>query len=578
MPEPVPASPPLLRLDLTEPQRHLVGVNLRFTPSTDRLRLRLPAWTPGSYLIRDYVRNLEGLEAWQGDQCLALGGSAPEGWSLKLNRMDPVEIRYRILATELTVRTCHLTGDHGFFALAGVALQLEAERWNQHRIELRLPPGWEAFIPLPRDERGRWVADNFDQLIDTPVEVGPHPCHTFSVAGVPHRWVSWGGDLPRMDGAWLEDVERVCLTCCRLMGEQAPAACQYLFILHLTEKGFGGLEHDFGTVLQFGRRAWAEPDGRRRLLQLVAHEYLHQWNVRRLRPAELTPIDYDRPMVVPSLWFAEGVTSYADQLIPFAAGIVSEASVLEDLGKDLSRFLLTPGRRVQSLRQSSQEAWVKLYRKDAYSADNQISYYLKGAVLAMVLDLHLRRHNACLSLVLQDLWASHGRWGKGYLEVDLLAAFQRHSPDLSTLLPVWLNSTDDPPIHSYLADVGLRLVPESCRNPSMGWQIEEDASGDVLLKRVERDGPAQRAGLQVGDELLAFDAQRIRSPQDLDPPRGDRIPVPEAHDVLFCRDGIVRHASIQPDPPTIQAWRLEIDPAAGDRHRELRRRWLSLQP
>jgi predicted metalloprotease with PDZ domain len=179
-----------------------------------------------------------------------------------------------------------------------------------------------------------------------------------------------------------------------MMGESAPAASHYLFILHLTEKGYGGLEHDFSSVLQFGRSQLAEPDGRRRLLQLVAHEYLHQWNVRRLRPAELTPIDYDRPMVVPSLWFAEGITSYVDQLIPFAAGIGSEATVLEDLGKDLSRYLLTPGRRVQSLRQSSQEAWVKLYRQDAYSADNQISYYLKGAVVAMVLDLHLRRQNS----------------------------------------------------------------------------------------------------------------------------------------------------------------------------------------
>ena len=578
MSEPLPASPPLLRLDLTEPHRHLVEARFTFTPKIPHPKLRLPAWTPGSYLIRDYVRHLEGLQAWQGNQHLSLFGDASEGWSLQLTCLDPVEVCYRIMATELTVRTSHLNGDHGFLALAGVALRIESERWSPHHLELCLPPEWRAFVALPQDDRGRWLASSFDQLIDTPLEVGPHPCHGFTVAGVPHRWVSWGGDLAAMDGGWLEDVERVCLACCRLMGESAPAASHYLFILHLTEKGYGGLEHDFSSVLQFGRRQLAEPDGRRRLLQLVAHEYLHQWNVRRLRPAELTPIDYDRPMVVPSLWFAEGITSYVDQLIPFAAGIDNETTVLEDLGKDLNRYLLTPGRRIQSLRQSSQEAWVKLYRPDAYSADNQISYYLKGAVVAMVLDLHLRRHNSHLGLVLQDLWASHGRWGKGYLESDLIQAFQGHSADLSTLLPHWLNSTDDPPIDSYLDDVGVRLVSESCRTPHMGWTTEADGKGALRLKRVERDGPAERAGLQVGDELLAIEGQRLLHPQDLDPiwAAGDLFS--PSLTILFCRDGMVRHAVVCPSPPAIKVWRLEIDPACGEGKRERRLRWLRLEP
>ena len=271
-----------------------------------------------------------------------------------MSSLEPIEISYTLLAAELTVRTCHLNGEHGFLALAAVALELEGERWSCHRLQLNLPPSWKAFVPLAEDPGGGWLAQNFDQLVDTPIEVGPHRCHYFSVAGVPHRWVSWGRDLQGADlldsdPQLLSDLEKVCLACCRLMGVERPAADHYLFVLHLTEGGYGGLEHDCSTVLQFGRLALAKPGGRRKLLQLAAHEYLHQWNVRRLRPAELTPYRYDQAVVVPSLWFAEGITSYVDQLLPLSAGCCTEAEVIEDLGADLSRYLLSPGRRIGSV-------------------------------------------------------------------------------------------------------------------------------------------------------------------------------------------------------------------------------------
>lgn len=578
MPDPQAVSAPLLQLDLTEPYRHLVRASLRFTPRPGRVAFRLPSWTPGSYLIRDYVRTLEGLEAWQGEQRLEIHGAAPQGWWLLPSSGEPVTLCYRILATELTVRTCHLNAEHGFLALAGVALRLEAERWSPHLLELCLPPGWQPFLPLPETEQGQWIASTYDQLIDTPVEVGPHPSHGFAVAGVPHQWVTWGEDLPASDSTWLADVTQVCLACCRLIGVSAPPASSYLFVLHLLAEGYGGLEHHNSCVLQYGRGTLARPAGRRKLLQLVAHEYLHQWNVRRLRPAELTPIDYDQPIVVPSLWFAEGITSYFDQLLPMAAGLCSEAELLEDLGADLSRYRLTPGRYVQSLRQSSQEAWVKLYRQDAYSADNQISYYLKGAVLALVLDLHLRREDACLALVMQDLWQSHGRWERGYQEADLVHAFASHASDLSTKLPQWLNSTDDPSVDDYLADVGLRLVPQHSRTRRPGWRVEPLAGGGLRLGRVERHGPAESAGLQVGDELLALDRQRLLKPEDLDLLLAAAVPGLPSHDLLFCRDAQVRQVVLQPDLPGIESWRLEIDPDAPPPTQQRRRRWLAVMP
>jgi len=572
------AAGPIVQLDLREPHRHLVRVTLHVTPHCLQLELRLPAWTPGSYLIRDYVRNLEALEVHQEDRPVAVTRRSEACWQLNLTSLAPLVVGYRLQATELSVRTCHLSADHGFLALAGVVLQISGERWNPHRLELRLPEGWQAFVPLPSDGGNGWTASDFDQLIDSPVEAGPHPCHPFSVAGVPHRWVTWGADLPALDPLWLADVERVALACCRLMGEPAPASPDYLFVLHLLAEGYGGLEHDHGSVLQFGRRALAAPGGRRKLLQLVAHEYLHQWNVRRLRPFELTPIDYDRVTIVPGLWFAEGVTSYLDLLLPLTAGLGTEAELLEDLGADLSRYLLTPGRRVQGLRQSAEEAWVKLYRQDASSADSQISYYLKGAVVALVLDLHLRRQGSCLATVLQSLWRSHGAWGRGYRNDDLIAAFADQAPDLAELLPNWLESTKDPDLAGYLADVGLALVPKPATELFLGWQLEEAADRPMQLKRVHRDGPAERARLQPGDELLALDGLRLRRPEDFTMAVG-ATPAAAELELLYCRDGRVRRTELKPEPPGVASWQLVIDPLlVSDQTGLNRQRWLSLQP
>ena len=577
---------PLLQLDLRDANQHLVGVCVSHTPVHPTLRLSLPAWTPGSYLIRDYVRQLEGLRVSQQGIPLELRRTSPSSWQVELQNLEPLEIHYQVVATELSVRTCHLTADHGFLALAAVAVQIEGERWHPHGLQLQLPEGWKPFVPLPEmgigsKEADGWIAADFDQLIDTPIEVGPHGAHSFSVAGVPHRWVTWGQtlagqDFITADPHWLTDVERVCQACCALMGVNQPAADQYLFVLHLSENGYGGLEHDSSTVLHYGRKALAKADGRRKLLQLVAHEYLHQWNVRRLRPAELTPYCYGDPVVTPTLWFAEGITSYVDQLLPFAAGVTTAESVLEDLGADLSRYLLSPGRAVQSLLESSQEAWVKLYKVDAYSSNSQISYYLKGAVVALVVDLILRRHGASLTQVLHNLWQSHGRWGKGYHESDLVEAFAEFHAPLSTLLPQWLRSKQDPPLPELLADVGLELTPETETHLDLGAGVELKG-GQLWVQRVNRHGPASQAGLMVGDELVALDAERLRHPEDLDAllnlKRSGQL-----CQLLVARDGLIRSLTITPATPSIKAWTLGLVADQTEQTTAQRNRWLSLQP
>ncbi|MFM7651948.1 MAG: M61 family metallopeptidase [Vulcanococcus sp.] len=572
----------MIRIQLTipEPGNHLVSVEMRLQPRLARLCLQLPGWTPGSYLIRDYVRNLEGLQVCQGDQPVAVDQLGPAWWRLQVDPTGPeLVIRYRVIATELSVRTPHLDDQHGFLPLAAVVLEVEGERWTPHQLRLALPADWRAFIPLPGDPRSGVTARDLDHLFDSPLEIGPHRALPFSVAGVPHQWVTWAGQpeqaqwLLDRHPTLLADVEQVCLACCRLMGVDRPASDAYLVILHLLDEAYGGLEHDDAMVLVYGRRTLEKPDGYRRFLQLIAHEYLHQWNVRRLRPAELTPIDYHQPVSVPTLWFAEGITSYVDQLLPLVAGLSTPEELLEDLGAELSRYRLTPGRAVQSLRSSSQEAWVKLYKADAYAGDSQISYYLKGAVLALCLDLHLRAAGSCLAQVLQELWLSHGRWGRGYSEADLIAAFTGQAADLATLLPAWLESVDDPDLDGYLRTIGLRLEPVEATIPWTGLTVAAEG-GRLLAQRVRRGSPAEQAGLMVGDELIAIDGQRLADANNL----AAALQAGQLQELLTARRRQLRALTLCSQAPQPERYQLVIDPAASADAVERRLAWLALVP
>jgi predicted metalloprotease with PDZ domain len=336
------------------------------------------------------------------------------------------------------------------------------------------------------------------------------------------------------------------------MGEPRPASSDYLFVLHLLDEGYGGLEHDDSTVLVYGRRNLETSSGYRKLLQLVAHEYFHQWNVRRLTPRELRPVDYNRASVIPTLWFAEGVTSYFDQLLPLTAGLSTPQDYFSDLGEDLSRYLLTPGRQVQTLRESSEEAWVKLYKADAYSASSQVSYYLKGAVVALCLDLELRRHQSTLSAVVQQLWRSHGRHGRGYGESDLLEAFEGQVTGLAGRLEQWLTDVDDPDCSGYLLDVGLALEPEMSSDPWTGMTTGLK-DGRLVVQRVLRHSPAERAGLMVGDELIGLAGQRLAKPEDV--PTHLRAGV--AQPLLMARRSSLRELQLCSDPPQPKRYKLE---------------------
>jgi len=559
---------PSFTLDLSQPRSHRIGVTLRFVPQSSTQELLLPAWTPGSSLEREYVRHVDRLEVRQGGRTLRPRRLQRHRWRLETSPGKEVEVFYGVLGVERSVRTNWLDGDGAFLTAAAWALLVEGQRWQPQGVRLQLPMTWQTACSLP-GEGPEFEARDFDALVDAPIACGDLRRLAFDVAGHPHQWVWQGLPEPAPVGRWQQALPALAQAACGLMGERAPAAAAYLMLVRFCGEGYGGLEHDDGCALLYSRRELKHADGIRRLYQLVAHEYLHQWNVRRLRPRELQPYDYGGATIVPTLWFAEGVTSYFDGLVVLRAGLCSEDELLRDWSDDISRYRTTPGRAVQTLEASSEEAWVKLYRPDAHSAGHQISYYLKGQLVALLLDLHLLAVNDSLQGVLQRLWQGFGRCGRGYGPDDLFAVIGASAPDLPGSLDRWLRSLDELPLDGYLKTVGMELLADPATTPTTGLRLES-VSGLLQVQRVDRASPAETAGLAPGDELIAGDGERLHTQEQLDTCLRQDQPV----ELLISRDGRVQTLLLIPGAPTPMRWRLVPDPSAGPDPCLLRHRWL----
>ncbi|EAQ69285.1 glycyl aminopeptidase/ M61 family [Synechococcus sp. RS9909] len=559
-----------LRLDLRDAASQTLCVEQSWFPRHDQAQWQLPIWTPGSYTVRDPVQHLHSLSLRQGDQVLTPQRCSPSRWSATVEPGLPLHLSYQLEARQLTVRTCYLDPDFASLCLSAVAMLVEGERWSEHRLQLQLPGEWQAHVPLPLAS-GWYCAEHFDALVDSPVHAGPFPAQPFEVEGCRHELVLIGAPPQGWPTTLLADIEAVCTATCRLMAEPPAAGDRYQLVIQMLEQGYGGLEHDHGAVLQFSWSALASESGYHELLQLVGHEYLHQWNVRRLRPKEYVPYDHGAAVLSDGLWFAEGVTSYYDLALPLLAGRSDGDQLLKDLGRDLSRVLLSPGLQMQSLADSSREAWVRLYKRTPAAADSQISYYLLGAALAFCLDVHLRQAESSLAEVLRDLWSRLGRCGRGYGRADIQAQIARVSPQLAASLPGWLDHRGTMPIEACVQAIGLRLEPVRSDQDDTGLQLRQDREM-VVVERVRRHSPGHGAGLVPGDELVAVRGRRLRTleqwPQLL---RGD-----DAVPIVLARRGVVATATLIKAEPPLDHWQLRCDPEASPSACALRDAWFQI--
>jgi predicted metalloprotease with PDZ domain len=500
---------------MPQPQSHLFEVTLQVEGwRSPVLDLKMPVWTPGSYLVREYARHVQNFSA--GDR--PWRKAAKNHWQVEVEEHQTATITYQVFANDLTVRTNHLDETHGYFN--GAALFFYLPGFEQQPIEVAIAPpaGWQVATPLRAIGENRFLAQDFDTLVDSPFEIGQHQRHEFEVLGKPHQWVIWGQgnvDVARL----IADTQKVIETEAKLFGGLPYDS--YLFLLHLSAQGYGGLEHKDACTLNYPRLAFRSDDRYQRFMQLVAHEFFHLWNVKRIRPKALEVFDYEGENYTPSLWFSEGTTSYYDLQIPLRAGIYNAKSFLQELSKEMTRFLTTPGRKVQPLAESSFDAWIKLYRRDANSDNNQMSYYLKGEMVSLLLDLLIRaRHGNGRSLdqVLQILWQRFGISETGFTPEQLESVIGEVAEvDLGEFFHHCLHTTHDLPFDTYLAPFGLRLQPENMQNkpPYLGLTLKTE-NGREMIKSVAYDSPAGQMGLDPDDELLAIDGLRVKADQLVD--------------------------------------------------------------
>jgi len=574
------------RIEIADAHAHLFRVTLTVPQPDPAQRLALPVWIPGSYLVREFGRHLSSLEARQGARAVPLVQLDKTTWQARTDGRSPLVVTCLVYAFDTSVRTAFLDARRGFFNGTSVALRVEGREHEPHRLEVKaLPRDWEvatamAAVKVDKSGRGTYEAAGYDELVDHPVELGRFWRGEFKAHGVPHELVV-AGALPDFDGdRLLADTQRICEAAIAFWHDRKkPPFERYVFMLNAVDEGYGGLEHRASTALIAARRDLPQrgkneaPEAYVTLLGLISHEYFHTWNVKRLKPREFERYDYTRENYTDLLWFFEGFTSYYDDLLLRRAGLIDDTRYLKLVAKTVSGVLGLPGRKVQSVAQASFDAWVKYYRTDENTPNATVSYYTKGALVALALDLTLRAHKGSLDEVLRLLWTRSG--GGPIAEPDIRDALREVAGrSLDDELTAFVHGTDDLPLQALLEEAG---VSWQAQPPSMaqrlGVRVSESALTGIKVTHVLRGGVGEAAGLSSGDELLAVDDWRIRRLDD-----AQRLMLPGAPaKLLLSRDQrvLTLPITLPKEDATPGAVALAPDAKAPRAAQALRRAWLA---
>jgi predicted metalloprotease with PDZ domain len=526
-----------------DPVTHLFEVRVRVPePDPEGQRFSLPAWIPGSYLIRDFARNVVALDA-EAEGARVHVTKMSKGTWVAAPASGALVVRAEIYAADWSVRNAFLDARHAFFN--GSSLFLRVEGQERARCTVNISPGESALVARwrlatamrrltgGRFDFGEFEASGYEELIDHPVLMGELALAEFDAAGVEHAIAVCGrqeADLNRL----VADIREICAAQIGFFGDPPPMD-RYVFLVRVNGEGFGGLEHRASCALVCQRNDLGPANMReatrdyRQFLGLVSHEYFHLWNVKRIQPAELASADLGHEAYTRQLWIFEGITSYYDDLFLLRSRRITVGHYLELLGRTLSNVYRTPGRRRQTLEESSFDAWIKFYRPDENTINSQVSYYAKGAMVALALDLEIRlrtRNRVSLDSVMRILWQVHGRAEARPLPeraFEELAA-EVSGLDLADFFDRSVRGTVDPPVGVLLGQFGVTLhtrPTESASDPGgqPGSRGEKPrpwfglrtrvVQGRVRVAQVLDGGPAQLAGLSADDEIVALRDLRV---------------------------------------------------------------------
>jgi predicted metalloprotease with PDZ domain len=527
----------------SHPEAHLFSVSCTINkPDPLGQRVSLPAWIPGSYMIRDFSKNVVSLKAEANGQPLEVIKLDKDSWQCAPCD-QPITLAYDIYAWDLSVRTAHLDQTHAYFNGTSVFLQVHGQEDKVCCVEIQPPQGmdyqkWRVATAMktagakPYDF-GLYETANYDELVDHPVEMGDFTLATFEAGGIPHDIVITGQHRADMDRL-CSDLQKICTTHIDMFGE-LPAIERYVFLVTAVGKGYGGLEHRASTSLLCSRNDLPLADEElvtenyRTFLGLCSHEYFHTWNVKRIKPVVFTPYDFSRETHTRQLWAFEGITSYYDDLSLVRSGVIDAASYLELLGQTMTRVWRGAGRFKQSVAESSFDTWTKFYKQDESAPNNIVSYYTKGSLIALALDQTIRQateHQKSLDDLMRLLWQEYGKPGKGLGEKEIEdLASKMAGVNLNDFFAKYLYGTDDLPLADLLTSVGIKFCMRPASNAddkggkpaenssskpvtSLGARVVNDPAGACLSHVFDR-GPAQTAGLAAGDVVLALNGIKV---------------------------------------------------------------------
>lgn len=558
-----------INLDLREANKQVVKVDLSWRSQSEFLDVILPVWTPGSYMIRDHAQHLYGLSANQDSEELTFSRTGLSSWKIKLRSSNKVTIKYSVICNELTVRTSYIDSEFASICLSSCVLLIKEARNNIHTLKLITPTNWNEYIPLPFNQT--FYADNYDQLIDTPVHCGDFIVEKFDVYGLQHKLITIGCIPHPLPSTFLTDISKICKIACDLSRTKPPSNDKYTFVLIFTDKGYGGLEHDNSTVIHFSWSSLDTKEGYRKLLQIIGHEYFHQWNIRRLRPIEYVKYNYTEPILSESLWFAEGVTSYYDLLFPYKSELTGLNELIQDLSTEFKPLFNSEGIYHQSLSNSSIEAWVKLYKSKPQSIHTQVSYYRLGSAVSLCLDILLRSKNSSLAIIFRHLWEKFGNNKSGYCRKDILDFLDLYDIEISKSLVNWLDCPGSLPLAKILKQIGLTLNFNltGSRDAGLELVVKEEI---IKVNRIRPYSSSENAGLIVGDEIISIGEYRIRQIDDLPKFLSDNL----NSKVLFSRNGRIKESILKGPFDPLHEPCISINPDATLKEKQLREKWLEI--
>ncbi|MFN8370863.1 MAG: PDZ domain-containing protein [Bacteriovoracaceae bacterium] len=562
-------------VEINDPKTHIVKVKLSVKLPSDfklnRLAFYLPSWSPGSYLMREYARNLRAIRAYdQSGVDLWIEKKAKSIWEvdfIKLGqsqKVSEISLQYEIYCHELSVRTSYINENHAFLHgptyLMGI---LDSEIVNPI-LKIKFPSSWQKISTGLKDistQRSEFVygSINYDELIDAPIEIGNQITDGFNLKGRDHFLCYYGShfEAATLPGSNLkQDIKKIVEVVSRPFGDTLPYD-NYTFIFQFLPRIYGGLEHLNSTAIHFDGMTLAKRQDYVSFLALVAHEYFHTWNVKRIRPKVLGPFNYLEEGYTSLLWLAEGLTSFMDELFVYRASLCTLDEYLNMQKDNLKKYLSIPGKKFQSLHDSSFDAWIKLYRPDENSFNTTMSYYLKGGIVFFCFNIMLVEQGKNIDDFLKLLWKRYLDNPKvGMDETEVFELIEKMS-DKKTRekMEEMVNMTSDIDLEDYCKRMGLRFKWSTESKPYLGIQTEIK-DGAIFISQVTLDGPGYKSGLNAGDEIIAINGWRVT--RDSIGRINDYLALNKTYPMIVSRLGVIQELQIHIDGTPRELEKIEI--------------------